>query len=114
MHLYQPFLARAFVYLNLAAPRVCTSDTALGCAPQVTDWKIIIQSSPLEHVLERQRGGLIIRPQSLQCRIWDCQLGSVNYLLSCFGDTKINPDLVSDSKTIGKSPMALMKIRDLG
>ena len=80
------------------------------------DWRIIIQSSPLEHVLERQRGGLIIRdrPQSLQYHIWDCQVSSANYLLGCFGDVRVNPDLVSNSKTVGKSPMAPMKIMDLG
>lgn len=59
MYLYQPFLARAFVYLNLSASRVCTADSAPQCFPGVTDWRIIIQSSPLEYVLERQRRGLI-------------------------------------------------------
>lgn len=41
-------------------------------------------------------------------------MSSANYVLGCFGDVRINPDLVSNSKTIGKSPVALMKIMDLG
>lgn len=116
MHLYQALLARAFLYLNVAAPCVCIADSALHRAPWVTGWRIIIQSLPLEHVWERKRERLIIRnrPQSLQCHIGGCQMSSANYVLGCFGDVRINPDLVSNSKTIGKSPVALMKIMDLG